>query len=114
MTGSMVRHGPPGMLLSLFVAVLVAGILAQQPDYGHASLILAAWGLMYFVAGALVWLLCGMATPVMGFGVLAYQNSEHVARRIDGYLNPNVDPRTQLPRQSGRVVFWVSARARGW
>ncbi|RED14221.1 peptidoglycan glycosyltransferase FtsW [Pontivivens insulae] len=96
MTGSMARHGPPGMLLSLALAVAVAGILVRQPDYGQASLILASWGLMYFVAGAPVWLLCGMASSVMAFGVFAYQNSEHVARRIDGYLNPDVDPRTQL------------------
>ena len=29
-------------------------------------------------------------------GLLAYINSEHVARRIDGFLSPDLDPRTQL------------------
>jgi cell division protein FtsW len=29
-------------------------------------------------------------------GVFAYQNSEHFARRIDGFLSPEVDPNTQL------------------
>jgi cell division protein FtsW len=29
-------------------------------------------------------------------GVFVYNNSEHFARRIDGFLSPDVDPRTQL------------------
>ena len=29
-------------------------------------------------------------------GSLAYANSEHFARRIDGFLSPDVDPTTQL------------------
>jgi cell division protein FtsW len=29
-------------------------------------------------------------------GMVAYSSSEHFARRIDGYLNPEVDPTTQL------------------
>ena len=29
-------------------------------------------------------------------GTVAYSNSEHFARRIDGFLSPDVDPTTQL------------------
>jgi cell division protein FtsW len=29
-------------------------------------------------------------------GIFAYNSSEHFARRIDGYLNPDIDPTTQL------------------
>ncbi|GHA52729.1 cell division protein FtsW [Amylibacter ulvae] len=88
--------GPPGKRWSFIVAIVVTFILAMQPDFGQASLVLAAWGLMYFVAGAPVILLILMALGVSGFGYLAYNNSEHFARRIDGFLNPEVDPRTQL------------------
>ncbi|PIB24215.1 cell division protein FtsW [Amylibacter kogurei] len=88
--------GPPGKRWSFIVAIVVTFILAMQPDFGQASLVLAAWGLMYFVAGAPVILLILMALGVSGFGYLAYHNSEHFARRIDGFLNPEVDPRTQL------------------
>jgi cell division protein FtsW len=38
----------------------------------------------------------GMAGLVLFGGTLAYQYSEHFARRIDGFLSPDVDPRTQL------------------
>ena len=31
---------------------------------------------------------------VAGFG--AYNSSEHFARRIDGFLNPDIDPRSQI------------------
>jgi cell division protein FtsW len=41
-------------------------------------------------------LLVGMAGLVVLGGSLAYANSEHFARRIDGFLNPDVDPTTQL------------------
>jgi cell division protein FtsW len=51
---------------------------------------------MYFAAGAPVTLLGGVGAGVMGVGWFAYHNSEHVARRIDGFLASEVDPRTQI------------------
>lgn len=88
--------GPPGKSLSFAFAVILVLLLALQPDYGQASLILACWALMYFVAGAPIILLVGVAGLTVGAGLLAYSNSEHVARRIDGFLNPELDPRTQI------------------
>ena len=89
-------EGPPGKRLSLAAAVLVAGLLAIQPDFGQACLILFAWGVMYFVGGAPIFLLVGLAGAAVGAGMVAYDSSEHFARRIDGFLTPEVDPRTQL------------------
>lgn len=88
--------GPPGRLYSFILAVVLALTLTMQPDFGQAVLILFAWGVMYFVGGApiLVLILLGGAT-VLG-GTFAYNASEHFARRIDGFLNPDLDPRTQL------------------
>ena len=88
--------GPPGKSISFGIALVIVGFLALQPDFGQASLILFTWGVMYFVSGAPMLLLMGMAGLVVVAGVLAYQNSEHFARRIDGFLNPDVDPTTQL------------------
>ena len=73
-----------------------AVVLAQQPDFGQASLILFGWGVMYFVAGAPMLLLVGMAGLVTLGGTFAYHNSEHFARRIDGFMNPDIDPTTQV------------------
>jgi len=88
--------GPPGKTISLFITIVVVGFLAMQPDFGQSALILFAWGVMYFVGGAPIILLVGLAGLVVLGGTVAYDNSEHFARRIDGFLNPDVDPRTQL------------------
>lgn len=89
-------NGPPGRIWSFVLAMSIAMMLAFQPDFGQACLVLFAWGIMYFVAGAPILLLMGMAGLVVFAGTLAYQNSQHFARRIDGFLSPDVDPRTQL------------------
>lgn len=89
-------NGPPGRIWSFVLAMSIAMMLAFQPDFGQACLVLFAWGVMYFVAGAPILLLMGMAGLVVFAGTFAYQNSQHFARRIDGFLSPDVDPRTQL------------------
>ncbi|MCG7625278.1 MULTISPECIES: putative lipid II flippase FtsW [unclassified Epibacterium] len=89
-------YGPPGTLLSFGLCLSVVMLLVMQPDFGQACLILFGWGVMYFVAGAPMLLLVGMAGVVIFGGVVAYSNSEHFARRIDGFLSPDLDPTTQL------------------
>jgi len=88
--------GPPGKTLSFAVTISIVLMLALQPDFGQACLVLFGWGVMYFIAGAPMLLLIGMAGLVIFAGTVAYQNSEHFARRIDGFLSPDVDPTTQL------------------
>lgn len=90
------KNGPPGRLWSFVLAVLVVSLLALQPDFGQAALVLFSWGVLYFVAGAPMTLLMILAGCVAFAGTVAYENSEHFARRIDGFLSPEVDPRTQL------------------
>jgi cell division protein FtsW len=89
-------NGPPGKLWSFGLCITVVLMLVMQPDFGQASLVLFGWGVMYFVAGAPMLLLVAMAGVVVLGGMVAYSSSEHFARRIDGYLNPEVDPTTQL------------------
>jgi cell division protein FtsW len=96
MAASQELNGPPGKTYSAMLAVVVAALLVIQPDFGQAALILFAWGVVYFVAGAPVLLLIGSAGLVVGAGALAYTNSAHFARRIDGFLTSEIDPRTQI------------------
>ena len=96
MAASYDLNGPPGKSASFLLAMTVVGMLAMQPDFGQAALVLFGWGVVYFVAGApitLIGVVLGLVV-VGGFG--AYESSEHFARRIDGFLTPDVDPRTQL------------------
>ncbi|GIT90400.1 cell division protein FtsW [Jannaschia pagri] len=89
-------HGPPGKSISFGLLGVIIGFLAMQPDFGQAMLTIVAWSSVYFVAGAPIILLTGVVACVGLVGVVAYNNSEHFARRIDGFLSADVDPRTQM------------------
>ena len=88
--------GPPGKTVSLFAMVVIVGFLVMQPDFGQAALIVFAWSVVYFVAGAPMLILFLVMGAVALGGVFAYNNSEHVARRIDGFLSAEIDPNTQI------------------
>ena len=89
-------NGPPGKAWSAMLCLTIVGMLVMQPDFGQACLVLFGWGVMYFVAGAPMTLLVGIVLAVVLGGTVAYSSSEHFARRIDGFLSPEVDPTTQL------------------
>ena len=89
-------NGPPGKLISFILATVISAFLVLQPDFGQACLILFGWSVVYFVAGAHIILLLGLAAAATGLGSFAYTHSEHFARRIDGFLSADLDPTTQL------------------
>ena len=89
-------NGPPGKILSFTLMMIVVGFLAMQPDFGQAALVVFAWGVIYFIGGAPMRLIVVVGGLVSLSGVAFYEQSEHFARRIDGFLSPEVDPRTQL------------------
>ena len=89
-------NGAPGRLWSFIITMLVVALLIIQPDFGQACLILFGWGIIYFVAGASFILLAAVALMVLAAGSIAYSYSDHFAKRIDGFLSPDIDPRTQL------------------
>lgn len=96
MAASQEVAGPPGRLYSFVVALIVVLLLALQPDFGQASLVLFSWGVIYFVAGAPIVLLTVLAGLTVMGGFAAYNASEHFARRINGFLAADIDPRTQI------------------
>ncbi|MEM9434447.1 MAG: putative peptidoglycan glycosyltransferase FtsW [Pseudomonadota bacterium] len=97
-------NGPPGKLFSFAITLVVVGFLALQPDFGQACLVLFAWGVVYFVAGAPLTLLVGMAALTTLGGMTAYKLSDHFASRIDGFLTAEVDPTTQLGYATNAIV----------
>ena len=96
MAGSFERFGPPGRTLSGLAAVGIAAMLAMQPDFGQAMLVLAVWLTMVFVSGAPILMLLVLGGLIGAGGAYAYFNSSHFAGRIDAYLAAEVDPNTQL------------------
>ena len=96
MAANLEINGPPGKAWSFGLCLTIVLMLALQPDFGQACLVLFGWGVMYFVAGAPMILLVGMAGMVAVAGSIAYSSSEHFARRIDGFMSVDIDPTTQL------------------
>lgn len=96
MAGATERYGPPGRTITGIFAAGIAVMLALQPDFGQAMLVLSLWAAMVFVSGAPVALMLGFGLLVAAGGAFAYLNSGHVARRIDAYLAGGVDPHSQL------------------
>ncbi|MEL6998875.1 MAG: FtsW/RodA/SpoVE family cell cycle protein, partial [Pseudomonadota bacterium] len=57
MAGSLERNGPPGRTITAGIVVCIAIMLALQPDFGQAMLVLSVWAAMLFISGAPVLLL---------------------------------------------------------
>ncbi|MDH2328474.1 putative peptidoglycan glycosyltransferase FtsW [Cereibacter sp. SYSU M97828] len=104
MAASQELNGPPGKRISFAVTMVIVAFLSMQPDFGQAALILFGWSVIYFVAGAPMVLIGGFMGCVVFAGTLFYESSEHFARRIDGFLNPDLDPRTQLGYATNAIM----------
>ena len=89
-------NGPPGRFISFIIAFFLSIVLALQPDFGQASLIIGSWVIMYFVSGASIILLFLIMIIIGGCGFFSYLNSEHVRERINGFLSTDINPLTQI------------------
>ena len=96
MSSSYSNNQIPGKAISFIFMVIIVFILISQPDYGQAALFLSIWTILYFLAGAsfLILFLIILATLLVGF--ISYMNSSHFAGRINTFLNPEIEPRSQL------------------
>ncbi|MGO4908137.1 putative peptidoglycan glycosyltransferase FtsW [Pseudorhodobacter sp. W20_MBD10_FR17] len=89
-------NGPRGKSMSFLITFIVVLLLALQPDFGQAALIIFGWSVVYFIAGAPMVLIASVLGLVGAGAMFAYSASEHFARRINGFLSPDIDPRTQI------------------
>ncbi|MGF1446186.1 MAG: putative peptidoglycan glycosyltransferase FtsW [Pikeienuella sp.] len=96
MAGALHPNGPPGRLLSAMVAAGLAVMLALQPDFGQATLLLAVWAAMFFVSGANILLLIGFSALVLAAGAVAFMHSSHFAGRLTSFLFGEVGEDTQI------------------
>jgi cell division protein FtsW len=90
--GEGVRSLSRGVVPALLVAVVLAGLIAREPDMGTASLLMFTTFGMLFIAGARVehLFMCGVAMlPVV---VLAVFRSKYQSARILAFLDPWKDP----------------------
>ncbi len=96
MSSSYSNYQIPGKAISFIFMSIIVYSLILQPDYGQAALFLSIWTILYFLAGAsfLILFLIIMVTLLVGF--ISYSNSAHFAGRINTFLNPEIEPKSQL------------------
>ena len=96
MSSSYSNYQIPGKAISFIFMSIIVCTLISQPDYGQAALFLSIWTILYFLAGAsfLILFLIIMVTLLVGF--ISYSNSDHFAGRINTFLNPEIEPKSQL------------------
>ena len=95
-SSSFSKNQVPGKAISFILMSFIVCILVFQPDYGQAALFLAVWTVLYFLTGASLLFLFLIFCFTLLIGLLAYLNSEHFAGRIDSFLTPELEPRSQL------------------
>ncbi|MEM6609888.1 MAG: putative peptidoglycan glycosyltransferase FtsW [Pseudomonadota bacterium] len=103
MAANLELAGPPGKFISFILTLFIVALLAIQPDFGQSALILFAWSVIYFVAGAPIVIVVAVGGAILGAGILAYNGSEHFASRIDGFLTAELDPYSQLARAENAI-----------
>ncbi len=81
----------PVIPLSAALLGVIVALLALQPDFGQAALLVAVWLAQAALAGLPLALLAGAAALGLVGLALAYVTNPHVARRIDGYLHGEGD-----------------------
>lgn len=93
----------PGAVIAMGLYFVCAILLVAQPDFGQAALLTAIWMIMFFIAG-LSWLWIA-ALSAVGFGAIAagYFFSPHLAKRIDGFVNPAATETYQIDKAQQAV-----------
>lgn len=81
----------PGNLLAMILLGVVLALLVAQPDLGQTLLVLATWGVMFFMAGMpWLWILV-LGGGAVALALVAYTAFPHVAGRIDRFLTGEGD-----------------------
>lgn len=86
---------PWKLLLVLLITILPVGLMIKQPDYGTACAFLVATAVMLFAAGIGKRYIISAIAIIVIIVPLAYMYvlPDHAKKRIDVYLNPDLDPR---------------------
>ncbi len=84
----MVHRDMPAQSIAFALMILTITLLLLQPDFGQTVLIVATWTALLFLTGISWWLISVLMGIAGGGTVLAYYVFPHVARRINGFMNP--------------------------
>jgi len=92
------RDDYPGYLIATALFLAILALLLMQPDMGMAVVMTAIWGVQFFLAGLPMVLVVGLATAAIGGMIGSYFLFDHVASRIDRFLDPSTGDSYQIDR----------------
>lgn len=88
----------PPTVVCVGLFMIVVALLMAQPDVGQTVVVTLVWLAQFFLAGLSLWLVGGLAAlAVLGL-TGAYFVLPHVARRINGFLDPSQGDSYQIGR----------------
>lgn len=92
------RKDVPAFPMALFFYLVLAGLLAVQPDIGQTVLITLVWGALFLLSGMpLVWAGGLLAVGAAGLAT-AYLSLEYVRKRVDVFLAGDFEETSQIGR----------------
>jgi cell division protein FtsW len=94
------RPDMPALAIAFALYLLLAGLLALQPDVGQALLVSVVWCALFFLAGGpMLWFLAFLAMLASAF-TMAYYSAGYVRLRVDRFLNASDGYQAGRARQS--------------
>ena len=82
------QEGFPSFRLAMGLYALIIGLLVLQPDFGMVVTVSAMFAVQFFLAGMPLRWVVGMGLAAMFGMIIAYSSFDHVAARIDRFLDP--------------------------
>ena len=92
------HDGFPGYAAGTALFAVLLALLAMQPDLGMAVVVTAMWGVQFFLAGLPMILVAGLAALALSGMAASYFLLDHVASRIDRFIDPASGDSYQIDR----------------
>ncbi|OFX14752.1 MAG: cell division protein FtsW [Alphaproteobacteria bacterium RIFOXYD12_FULL_60_8] len=83
------QQGFPGNHIAIGLFLLVVALLLLQPDVGMTFVVTVVWGVQFFLAGLPMAFVFILGVAGLALLVVAYFTFDHVASRVDRFLDPS-------------------------
>jgi cell division protein FtsW len=95
--GSQDKHFP-GKFLACAIFALIALLLGSQPDIGMMVVVTAVFLLQLFLGGLNLYVMGALGGAGVASLVATYFFSDHARKRIDGFMNADLDKQVQIKK----------------
>jgi len=102
-TGFLIARGAedrsfPGKLLACAIFLVIALLVGNQPDIGMMVVLTVVFLLQLYLGGLNLYVMGALGGSGLAALCATYFFSDHARKRIDGFLNPNLDQQDQIKK----------------